>query len=208
MASLTERIISYCILNDIVSVSDEDWLRYGIEKRMMLLMGSIPQTALAVCFSNVPAAIGYMTSFFLLRGKTSGYHAKTPLGCLCISVLLESLFFIGLYSRLGMMLMFICNGLSTIVIFYLAPYAHPNMHFDKAALRALRLQGRSMTLMLFFGAVICWYTGVLSVARGLTIGITMTAFALWLAYFIDWRENKCKRKMKRSTSWQESSPTR
>lgn len=187
---LTDKIVAYCVCNNVVPESDETWLRYGIEKRITLLLGLIPQITLAACFSDLPAALGYMVSFSLLRRKTSGYHAKTPLGCLCTSMLLESLFFLGLYPCLDAIMVLICNGLSMIVIFCLAPYDHPNMHFDKDALRVLRLQGRSMTLVLFSGAMICWYTGMLSVARGLTIGITMTAFALWLAYFIDWRKNK------------------
>lgn len=190
MATLTERIVSYCVRNNVISASDEPWLRYGIEKRITLLLGFISQITLAACLSNLPAAIGYMVSFSLLRRKASGYHAKTPWGCLCTAMLLESLFFLGLYPYLDTALVLICNGLSTVVIFCLAPYDHPNMHFDKAALRELRFRGRCMTLVLFSGAMICWYAGMLSIARGLTIGITMTAFALWLAYFIDWRKNK------------------
>lgn len=190
MAILTERIISYCIRNNVISASDEAWLRYGIEKRMILLLGFIPQITLATYLSNFPTAIGYMVSFCLLRRKISGYHAKTPFGCLCTSVLLESLFFLGLYPCLNIALILICNGLSTTVIFCLAPYDHPNMHYDKNALRILRLQGRKMIFLLFFGAAACWFAGMISVARGLTIGITMAAFALLLAYFINWRNNK------------------
>lgn len=187
---LTDKIVTCCVRNNVVPESDAAWLRYGIEKRITLLLGLIPQITLAACFSDLPAALGYMVSFSLLRRKTSGYHAKTPLGCLCTSMLLESLFFLGLYPYLDAVMVLICNGLSTVVIFCLAPYDHPNMHFDKDALRVLRFQGRSMALVFFCGAMICWYTGTLSVARGLTIGTTMTAFALWLAYFIDWRKNK------------------
>lgn len=190
MAALTDKIVSYCVRNNVISESDEVWLRYGIEKRMPLLLGFIPQITLAACLSNLSAAIGYMASFYLLRKKTSGYHAKTPFGCLCTSVLLESLFFFGLYPYLDVTLMLVCNGLSTVTIFCLAPYDHPNMHFDRGALRVLRFQGRSMTVLLFSGAMLCQYTEMLSVAKGLTIGITMTAFALWLAYFIDWRKDK------------------
>ena len=94
---LTDKIVTYCVRNNVVPESDAAWLRYGIEKRITLLLGLIPQITLAACFSDLPAALGYMVSFSLLRRKTSGYHAKTPLGCLCTSMLLESLFFLGLY---------------------------------------------------------------------------------------------------------------
>lgn len=190
MAVLVEKIVSYCIRNDVISASDEIWFRYGIEKRMSTLLGMIPITILAVYLSSFPAAVSFLTSFFLLRRRTSGYHAKTPVGCLCTSILLESLFFLGLYPRLNAVLMTICGGLSVVVIFFLAPYNHPNMHFTNNELLALRFRGRIVTLMLLSVATACWNVQLLAIARGLMIGITMAAFSLCLVYFIDWRKFK------------------
>lgn len=186
--SLTEKIVSYCIQTNVISASDEAWLRYGIEKRLTMLLGMIPITLLAVYLSSPSAAISFLISFFLLRRRTSGYHAMTPVGCLCIAIVLEFLFFLCLYPRLNAMMMTICGGLSAVVIFFLAPYDHPNMHFADDELQALRFRGRIITLLLLSIVAVCWFTGLLPVARGLTIGITMTAFALCLAYFIDWRK--------------------
>ena len=76
---LTDKIVAYCVCNNVVPESDEAWLRYGIEKRITLLLGLIPQITLAACFSDLPAALGYMVSFSLLRRKTSGYHATDNL---------------------------------------------------------------------------------------------------------------------------------
>ncbi len=186
--SLTEKIVSYCIQTNVIAASDEAWLRYGIEKRLTMLPGMIPITALAVYLSSPSVAISFLISFFLLRRRTSGYHAMTPVGCLCTAIVLESLFFLCLYPWLDAMLMTICGGISAVVIFFLAPYDHPNMHFADDELRTLRFRGRIITLLLLSTAVACWFAGLLSVARGMMIGITMTAFALCLAYFIDWRE--------------------
>ncbi len=142
MDAMIEKIVSYCIRNNVISVPDEAWFRYGIEKRLTMLLGMIPITTLAVYLSSPSVAF----SFFLLRRRTSGYHAMTPAGCLRVAIVLESLFFLCLYPRLNVVIMIICGGLSAAVIFCLAPYDHPNMHFTDDELQALRFRGRIITL--------------------------------------------------------------
>ncbi len=145
MDAMIEKIVSYCIRNNVISVPDEAWFRYGIEKRLTMLLGMIPITTLAVYLSSPSVAFSFLISFFLLRRRTSDYHAMTPAGCLCVAIVLESLFFLCLYPRLNVVIMIICGGLSASVIFCLAPYDHPNMHFTDDELQALRFRGRIIT---------------------------------------------------------------
>lgn len=188
MDALIEKIVSYCIQNNVILASDEAWFRYGIEKRLTSVLCMIPLVALAVFLSNIPTAVSFYVSFLLLRERTSGYHAKTPIGCLCTSVAMELLFFLGIYPYLGTVLIITISSLSTVVIFFLAPYAHPNMRFAREELLALRFAGRTTALIFLVATMIFQFLGLHSVPKGLTIGITMTAFALCLAYFINWRE--------------------
>ncbi len=190
MAELTGKIVTYCIQNDFVAASDEAWLRYGIEKRLSMLLGFVPVTAVAVFLSSPPAAVGFLVSFYLLRRKTSGYHAKTAIGCLCTSIFLEFLFFRLMYPCLDGTWMMIVGGISTLIIFRLAPYNHPGMNFTREELRVLQFHGRGTTVALLSVAFLFWGTGLRDAARGLTVGTAMTAFALCLAYFHDWRTLK------------------
>lgn len=190
MAELTGKIVTYCIQNDFVAASDVPWLRYGIEKRLSMLLGVVPVTAVAVLLSSPSAAVGFLASFYLLRRKTSGYHAKTAIGCLCTSLFLEFLFFRVMYPCLNGTWMIITGGISAVIIFCLAPYNHPGMNFTRDELLMLRLHGRGTTVALLFVALLFWGMGLRDAAGGLTVGIAMTAFALCLAYFHDWRTLK------------------
>ncbi len=185
---LTEKIVSYCMQHNVISASDEAWFRYGIKKRLTSVLCMIPLVALAVFLSDIPTAVSFYASFLLLRERTSGYHARTPTGCLSTSVLMELLFFLGMYPHLDTVLIIVSSGLSTVVIFFLAPYAHPNMCFAHEELLALRFAGRTTALIFLVATMVCQFSGLHSVSKGLAIGITMTAFALCLAYFIDWRD--------------------
>lgn len=101
MAALTEKIVSYCVRNNVISESDEVWLRYGIEKRMPLLLGFIPQITLAACLSNLSAAIGYMASFYLLRKKLADIMPRL-LSVACVPPYCWSLYFSLVYILIWM----------------------------------------------------------------------------------------------------------
>lgn len=189
MEKVTDAITAYCMDRGIIDPADELWFHYGLEKRIMSTLCMTLMTVLAAFLSNIPTAIAYLIGYQLLRERTSGYHAKTPAKCLCLSVLMELLFLGGLYPRLCFAVIVFCNVLSVIGIFFLAPYNHPNMHLSEKEVLALRFSGRILATTMILIAVLCWVAGLRSIACGLTIAVTMTAFLLCAAYFFDWRKS-------------------
>lgn len=189
MEKVTDAITAYCVARGIIDPTDTPWFRYGLEKRILSTLCMALLSALAAFISDIPTAVSFLLGFQLLREKISGFHAKTPAGCLCMSVLTELLFFGWLYPRFCLAGMFLGNLLSTAVIFILAPYNHPDMHLSEDEIQALRSSGRILAISIMLIALVCGIAGLRSIACGLTIAVTMAAFLLCIAYFFDWRKS-------------------
>lgn len=190
MELIVSKITGYCIKNNIITVENEAWLKYGIEKRLSTFIGTIPFTILAIYLTNIPAALSFLVAFKLLRQKISGYHSKTVLGCMCVSLLFELLFLGVIYQCLDLEASMGVDIICCMIVFSLAPYDHPNMNFSEEEILVLRQNARKAVLMLSILTLICYCNTLSSIAKGLTTGIAMAAFMLCLAYYIDWRNNQ------------------
>lgn len=190
MEALASRITGFCIRNHLAEQDDEPWLRYGIEKRISTFINIIPFILLAVYLTNLPAALSFLFAFRALRKSSSGYHAKTALGCACSSLLFEMLFLGGLYQHLSSRSFFWVNLICGFIVLFLAPYNHPNMHFSKDEMLALKQRARRSVTVLILLSLASNFVGFPSIAMGITTGIAMAASLLCLAYTIDWRISK------------------
>lgn len=188
MEAIVEKLVSYCITNGYVDSNNEDWLRYGIEVRLVTMYVLIPFFVLA-CFLVGPlCAIPFFASFFFLKRFTGGYHAKSPHGCLFISLLLEVVFLAIIHPRLNSVGILLIDFLCFISIFLLAPYNHPGLHLTTKERNALVCASRRTAIILILGNLLCMYGGLTSISKGIASGIAMAAFSLCLAYIIDWRK--------------------
>lgn len=188
MEAIVEKLVSYCITNGYVDSSNEDWLRYGIEVRLVTLYVLIPLFVLACFLSGLQCAMPFFASFFFLKRFTGGYHAKTPHGCLLVSLLLEVFFLTVIHPRLNSVGILLIDLFCFISIFLLAPYNHPGLHLTTEERNALVRASRRTVIILILGNILCMYGELTSIAKGVASGIAMAAFSLCLAYIIDWRK--------------------
>ena len=107
------------------------WLEYGIETRITAIIGLVPFTILAIKLSDIPTTLAFLATFNFLRKRVGGYHANSVLGCMLLSLFLEVLFLGAFLPKLNMVVFFISNGVSLAIIYFMAPYVHPNMNFSK-----------------------------------------------------------------------------
>ncbi len=101
MKNLSNAISAYCIQHTIIDAKDEAWLRYGIEKRLSTAVIMFPFFLLSWILTDLPSSLSFLLAFKLLRGKASGYHTNTVMGCFIVSLSLEILFLTGLYPMLS-----------------------------------------------------------------------------------------------------------
>lgn len=165
MEAIVEKLVSYCITNGYVDSNNEDWLRYGIEVRLATLYVLIPLFVLACFLSGLQCAIPFFASFFFLKRFTGGYHAKTPHGCLLVSLLLEVFFLTVIHPRLNSVGILLIDLFCFISIFLLAPYNHPGLHLTTEERNALVRASRRTVIILILGNILCMYGELTSIAK-------------------------------------------
>lgn len=98
MHLIIDKVSARCLAAGIIEADELDWFGYAIEKRMTTLLTGTLLMLIAVAISDFWTAFFYLGSFYFLRVRTNGYHARGFVGCLGQSIILElvSLFCLSL----------------------------------------------------------------------------------------------------------------
>lgn len=136
---------------DIIQTDDAEVMAYYLENIMSMLTFIIPVTLMAVCTDMVWETGMYLAAFFIGRACCGGYHAKTHLSCLLLSLGTYFLFLCltQLYCQLGQPL-FVIAGMvliSNILIYFFAPADSANKRFSKN--EYLKYRKKSLLVLLF-----------------------------------------------------------
>lgn len=197
MEKIMNIIVSFCIQRKIITEVDAEWFRYGLEKRLLSIIMSIPFFIIATLLSNLYVASAFFFSFSYLRSRMSGYHAKSVMLCTIMSLFLELIFFCIIYPLLNRFASGIIMTIVILLVTSLAPYNHPNMNFTTSELHACKKSSRIRLCFLsviFFTALACNWNWII---KGISLGCAMAALLLCIAYLLDWR-NKIWKKLNRN----------
>lgn len=181
---LVSALVDKCITRGYITQGQAPWLYYGIEKRLTTILISIPMLIIGSLVSTPAIAIAFYVSFYLLRSRTNGLHAKTLLGCLIHSILSE-VFFLGVLSYiLDEAIASFLLILSAISIFYLAPYNHHNMGLSVEEAMACAKSAKRRLAMLILLLIALYLMQLNQFSTGILLGIVMTAVMLVFAYIL------------------------
>ena len=172
----------YCVRKDIISSSDAEWFSYGLVQRCEKLITLCFLFPLGWLLSSFSASFAFYLSFFLLRVRTNGYHAKTFAGCLLFSVCSECVLFLLILPNLRAIALLWVLASSTITIFLFAPYDHPNLHMTKEELAASKHMAMLTVLILDMALILSLSMQFYAFANGLALGLGFTAFLLIMEY--------------------------
>lgn len=179
---LIECFVTYCVRRRHISEEQAPWLRYGLEKRLSTALIAIPFLLLGLLFSPWNVSISLFLSFCYLRGYTNGFHAKTVWGCAIGSLIVEA-FFLGVFCRfLPNYLIYTLCVLSIAAIWKLAPFNHPQMGLTKDEIAACAKMAKKRSLILLFAMIAAIVLKNEDIARGIALGVAMTATLLIFAY--------------------------
>lgn len=182
MFTFLDSFVNYSVNSGFVSHDEAPFLRYNLEKLLSNLFLSIPFVIIGCFLTSLETGITFFVAFSFLRVRTNGYHSKTFWRCLFTSVALEIVFLVLFYHWLSYTALLIALALSAITIFFLAPFRHPNMNYSDEEVRVCSKSSKIRIMILLLGAVLLFQTGCWELAKGIVLGITMTAFLLVLAY--------------------------
>ena len=187
MQKLVNRIIQYCVNEQLVHAEDIPWFRYGLEKRIATIVVGIPFLIISFFVAPPTRAISFFATYFFVRRYIGGYHAKTVQGCIVFSLLIELVFLGGLPYLLNARGYLVILIISLAAVLALAPHNHPNMHFSSDEIDLCRKKGHQRVCLASLVAAIAYWAGKKEIANGCTIGITMAATLLCLGYIQNWR---------------------
>lgn len=171
-----------CIDNGYITQEQAPWLRYGIEKRVTTFIISIPILIVGSLVSSPAMAFSFYFSFYLLRSRVNGFHAKSFGRCLILSILTEA-FFLGILPRVWnntVATAFLIA--STIIIFVLAPYNHPNIDLSSEEIVECARSAKRRLFVLIIFLIVLHILQFNQLVAGIIAGIVMVAVTLTFAY--------------------------
>lgn len=184
MQSLANKITDYCIRRNIIEEDARIWFQYGIEKRLSTIVVAIPFFMLALFLTNIVCAVTYYLSFYWLRTRTNGFHAKTVGCCFIVSLLAELIYCGILYRFLVHWEMLIYVSVSGVLIFVFAPFNHPNLNLSEKDIVFCKKQSRFRIICLSTIALLCLVVGFLEATKGIVLGTSMAALMLIIPYIL------------------------
>lgn len=186
---LLERMVRYCLANQIISEDEIMLLRYCIEKRVCSIVVIIPLIILSTTTQDYRTGLSFIFTFVFLRERTNGFHLHSFGSCFVASLLLEILILNVVLPRLSDNLISILGIISAATIWHLAPYNHPNMGLSSKEIKACQRCSRFRLLGLIATWPILWKCNGFGILQGMMMGTSLVAVLLSLAYIIEWRNN-------------------
>lgn len=188
-----ETFIAKCVESGYISQDKAPWLRYALEKRILSVIITIPLLYVGTKISSFNAAIAFYISIRSIRSYTNGVHAKSFIGCFCVSLISEICFLAVLRHLLTFEIKIILTLISLILIWYLAPYNHPNMALSEEEISLCASKAKKRTIVMVAVTLVLEAISVLDAAEGILLGLMMTAMMLVIAYFQkEVRLNECE----------------
>ena len=87
----SKKISDLMVQSEIISVEDKDLYEYGLNQSFILLANIFTTILVGWIFNMMIESIIFLLAFVPLRSYAGGYHAKTPLRCYVLSVIMISI---------------------------------------------------------------------------------------------------------------------
>lgn len=177
-----ESIVCACVQNGFVTQENAQWLRYALEKRIISLVAFILLAGIGIMIADLGTVFAFLGSFYYLRTRTNGFHAKSVGKCLLYSALGEVVFLKVLPTVWNDIIAFSALIVSIALIWFFAPYNHPGMDLTPEEVAACANSAKWRLAMLVLALPILHFIQQEHLVKGILLGIVMTASTLITAY--------------------------
>lgn len=177
-----DTLVGICIQKGYVSQDEAPWLRYALERRIVSLTAFGVLLIIGLFITTPATLLAFLITFYTLRSRTNGYHAKSVGGCLFYSILGEVFYLRILPDVWNDVFAFIALAASIMLIWFFAPYNHPNMDLSPEEVIACAKSAKWRLSTLIFALSVLYALQQYQLALGILLGIVMTASTLAMAY--------------------------
>lgn len=173
-----DSFVGMCIQKEYVSQDEAQWLRYALEKQITSTVVFVPLLIIGLLITNLSSLLAFFITFFSLRTRTNGFHAKSVGRCLLYSILGEVFFLRVLPTIWNETIAFIATSMSIVLIWVHAPYNHPSMDLSPEEVVACAKSAKLRLSILVFSLCVFYTWRLEQLAEGILLGIIMTASTL------------------------------
>lgn len=177
-----DTLVGICIQKGYVSQDEAPWLRYALERRIISLIAFVVLFIIGLLITTPTTLLAFLITFCTLRSRTNGYHAKSVGGCLFYSILGVVFYLRVLPNVWNDVFAFIALAVSIILIWFFAPYNHPNMDLSPEEVVACAKSAKWRVSTLIVALSVLDALQQYQLALGIILGIVMTASTLIMAY--------------------------
>lgn len=131
MAVITERVVTILQGNGIIEEEDRELYSYGLQQGFIIIWNILTTVTIGIIFGQVWESILFMLTYFPLRSSAGGYHARTPLRCYLLSIIMIIAVLISMRLPIwNSVISFMSVIVSSVVILLLAPVEDSNKPLD------------------------------------------------------------------------------
>ncbi|MDE7341998.1 MAG: accessory gene regulator B family protein [Lachnospiraceae bacterium] len=171
---------------------DRNIYRYGYQVLIEFCINIIVTILIAVLFQAFKTVIVFTIAYLLIRGYVGGYHAKTSLGCFCLSagMLISVILVIQYINSMNPLkwILLIPEIVLIPFIFRQAPLPVANkpisenerIHFKRRVKQLYSIELMTTVILLYFGEVSCALS-ILAVHVVLFVMVLVQMFSNWKA---------------------------
>lgn len=131
MAVITERVVTILQGNGIIEEEDRELYSYGLQQGFIIIWNILTTVIIGIIFGQVWESILFMLTYFPLRSSAGGYHARIPLRCYLLSIIMIIAVLISMRLPIwNSVISFMSVIVSSVVILLLAPVEDSNKPLD------------------------------------------------------------------------------
>lgn len=180
MEALADILTKYCLQKNLINTNQVEWCHYMIVHRAMNIISLLWLVPLGALFSTWYVSLAFVLSYRFLRARTGGYHAKTPLGCILSSTILQ---LTGVYLVINFeitIFLIILFVFSSVIIVMLAPANNANLHLTPLEIQALKPRIKIRLVILLFILIIFGFI-LPEITVCIILGVVVTAALLFIS---------------------------
>lgn len=131
MTVFTERVVTLLQGNGIIREEDRELYIYGLQQGFIIIWNILTTVTIGIILGQVWESILFMFAYFPLRSCAGGYHAKTPLRCYLLSIIMAIAALISMRLPIWNSVIGLVSVIgSSVVILLLAPVEDSNKPLD------------------------------------------------------------------------------
>ena len=176
---VSERITENMVKHSTVSPEDKELYLFGVQQGLSILLNIATTVAVGLAFGVFWQLLLFMGGYIPLRSFAGGYHAKTPLRCYVLSILI--LVAVALMTKYVVLHIFVQVGLllsASVIIIALSPVGNDNKPLDELEKKVYKRKAVGICTFEFAIGIFLLYIGLRAVSVCVTWSLTVVCFML------------------------------